>query len=374
MKAHIKQRIVSSITILAIATLFGGLAVLAKPTKIVAADIDKGGSAIEAAVSITAGKYTGLPLAQDEETFYKITVKAGQELKVVARLKPAASSGTLNTVKIYNGDRKEVASEFDSSGSGVNTITVATLANSEKASQTYYIEIADSAWGVESGELDVTLTDCYDAESTTDAGQTIDTALAIKSGSHKGYLALGDTDDYYSVPAAAGKLSIKVTPNSKMTPTLEVYDQNRTLIAEQTAQNAGQIFTLSANVGQAGNVYLHFKCDSYDCSKTALDYTFATSATGSSNAATPESNTTTVPDKTNGTVVNNYTWIGLAAAAAVVAVIVIVYFARRKKPSVAGSAKQNGQAPAAPAASAAATKESKSAGTTAEPVKDESKK
>lgn len=343
MNVQFKRRVLNPLAVIIISVLFGGLAILARPVETQAADIAKGGSAIEVAVPITAGKYTGLPLAQNEQTFYKITVKAGQELKVAGSFKPETMSygGTSNTIRLYNENRQEQAYEFEGTGGVTNVVSAVTLADSEKPSQTYYIEISDDSWGTASGELDVTLTDRYDAESTTDAGQTIDTTMTIKPGSHKGYMSQIDTDDYYSIPAAAGKFAVKVTPNGKMMPTVEIYDQNRTLLAEQTSTNPGQIFTLSADIVKTENIYLHFHCDiNTGCANAALDYTFVTSTTSSGDIASTDTTPTTTAKANNNAATNNNTWIGLAVLAVIIVAIVVAVIVanRKKKPSATPAA------------------------------------
>lgn len=342
MKHQIRSLFVIPFTILTIAILSGVGTVLFSTAEAKAAEIAKGGSAIETAVQITPGQYTGLPLAQDEKTFYKIPVNAGQELKVVGRFKPETNEygGTMNTIKLYNEDRKEVDNEYDGDGgtNGYNNVTVYGLVNSEKASQIYYIEVSDDTWGTQSGELDVTITDCFDAESKTDAGGSIEKALTIKSGSHKGYLSQDDTDDYYSVPASAGKFSIKVTPNSKITPTVEIYDQSKTKIAEQTSVNAGQIFTLTADLTKTENIFIHFTCDiNSGCENEARDYTFTTS-TNSNDKVVQTGDSTNRSDTASGTQNTNnadkntlYMWIGLAILAVILAIVITILIMRHHK-------------------------------------------
>lgn len=296
MKTDAQKCIVQSITFLTVAFLIGG-AVFLKPIQTKAADITKGGSAIEVAVPITPGKYTGIPLAADEATFYSISVKAGQELKVTGSfISERPEYGTINTIEIFNDDRKSLVSKFESEIN--NVVSVSALADSSKATHTYYIKASDDTWGTASGEIDITLTDRFDVESGTDAGKSIEKALTIKPGSHKGYLSDVDTDDYYSVPASQGAFSVKTTPSSKMSPTVEIYDQSRTKLAEQTADNAGQIFTLTADVPRTENVYLRFNCDiNSGCESEASEYSFITS-TGSGGVTDPNGGGTVTGDVT----------------------------------------------------------------------------
>lgn len=300
MSSYRRTGLIRSVTLFIVVLLLVGTTIFLKPEKTKAIDIAKGGSAIEVAVPITPGKYTGIPLAADEATFYSISVKAGQELKVTGSfIAERPEYGTINTVEIFNDDRKSLVSKFESEVN--NVVSVSALADSSKATHTYYIKASDDTWGTASGELEVSLTDRFDANSGTDAGASIEQALTIKPGTHKGYISAVDGDDYYSVPAAKGNFSVRTTPSSKIIPTVEIYDQTRTKLAEQTADNAGQIFTLSADAPRTENLYLRFNCDiNSGCESDASEYSFTTS-TGTGEIVVPDDGGTgtgdiTVPD------------------------------------------------------------------------------
>lgn len=338
MSTYFKKRIIKPFVALAVVMFLGGLAVFANPVKTMAADAI-GSSTIETASPITPGQYNGPALEFQQAAFYKITVKAGQELKIVGNFTPARTDygGTLNTIRIYDQDRVQLVDQFEGSGTAVNVVTATTLASSAKETQTYYIEVTDDAWGTSSSTLDISLTDRYDAESNTDAGQTIETAMAIQAGRHTGYLSQVDTDDYFSVPAASGKFSIKVIPNGKMQPMVEIYDQDRTILSTHMAQNVGEIFTLTADVAQAGNVFVHISCDSSTgCVDEAREYVFATSISGNGdvveNTATDgQSNLTTAAGAATSQN-NNNLWIALGILGVIVVIVIVaVVVSKRKK-------------------------------------------
>lgn len=345
MNACIK-RIVKPLFFLLVAAFFSCLVI--NPAKTQAADAI-GGSSIETAVQITPGQYNGPSLEYGQAAYYKITINAGQELKVVGNFTPMTTSygGTSNSIRFYDENRVQLVDQYGNSGVVVNVVTAATLASSVKASQTYYIEITDDSWGTASSTLDVSLTDRFDANSTTDAGQTIETAMSIEQGEYSGYLSQVDSDDYYSVPASAGQFTVSITPYINMSPTIEIYDQNRTLLATQWAQNAGEIFQITADVQQAGNVYVHINCNvNYGCVDEAYEYTFT--AYGGNNedlVTTAETITTgtTAQQETTSKTTNYLWWIVAAVAGVIVMIIIIVLVARRKKPqstTVASGAEQ----------------------------------
>ncbi len=335
MKACIKC-IVKPLAILVVAAFFG---CLINPTKVQAADA-VGGDSLGTAVQITPGQYNGPALEFEQAAYYKITVNAGQELKVVGSFIPMTTSygGTSNSIRFYDENYVQLVDQYENSSVAVNVVTATTLASSVKSSQTYYIEITDESWGTASSTLDISLTDRFDANSTTDAGQTIDTALPIALGEYNGYLSQVDTDDYYSVSAAAGQLSVSITPYVDMSPTIEIYDQDRTLLASQWAQNAGEIFQVTANIQKAGNVYVHINCDmNTGCVDEAYEYAFTVAAANSENlistgnGGTTSSTSTTTQPVTESKSTNYLWWIIAAVVVAVIVVLIIIFASRRKK-------------------------------------------
>lgn len=229
--------------------------------KVLAASLPAGGTTIDSAVVISAGSYSVGALVEKENHYYSIGVKAGQELTVTGKFKVLTENeqyGTLDTIELYDSNKESLVSSFDDAGS---LITVSTLASSEKTDNIYFIRISDDTWGTESGELTVTLTDRFDANSGTDAGQKIESALAISSGSYKGYFSQVDIDDYYAISAKKGAFSVKLTPEAKTSPTVKIFDSNRKELASETAENEGAVISLSTDLASDQTVYVDVNCD-----------------------------------------------------------------------------------------------------------------
>jgi len=257
-----------------------------------AASIAKGGATIDAAVSITAGTYTVGALVEKEPQFYSISVKAGQELTVSGTFKVASeyeSYGTNNALEIFDDAKVSLTDAYETAG---DPISVATLADSSKATHTYYVKMADDTWGTESGNITIALNDRFDANLGTDAGGGFDVANTITSGSYTGYLSQVDTDDYFIVSADKGSASVKLTPASDATPTVKIYDANRKLLEEKSGSNDGEIFTATAEIEATQKIYIQINCDiNNGCVDAASKYSIVISAGGSTSGTG-----TTVPE------------------------------------------------------------------------------
>ncbi|MFA7244161.1 MAG: hypothetical protein WC080_02660 [Patescibacteria group bacterium] len=267
-------KICASLLVLSLMTIFIPF------SKVQAASLPSGGSTIDTAVGIAAGSYTVGRLVENEKHFYSISVKAGQELKVTGTFKVLtenAQYGTLNTIELFSDDKESMVSEFEDAPA---PITVAALANSTKSTHTFYIRLSDDTWGTESGTFEVSLTDRFDAGSTTDAGQAITSAMSLNPGTYTGYYSSVDTDDYYAVSAKAGPFSVKLTPDTKAVPTVKVFDSNRTELGYEMAGNAGEIKTVSVDLSSDQVVYVGINCDiNSGCETAASEYNMVISAT-----------------------------------------------------------------------------------------------
>ena len=216
-----------------------------------------GGSSFETAVLLSPGKYQGGPLQEwQNPIYYSIQVKAGQ--KIDAEAKYFSESGC--TLYLYNEAQEELISDY-SEDPKVNW-----LANASKSSYKYYLKIANDASPVESFSLEVSLTNYYDANSGTDAGDTFDKAVTIAPGTYSGYLtgfsgimnSVGDDwQDIYKVGLKKGvTYEFKATPPSKTSLTFSLYDLNRQLIKEESSANPGGIVSLSLVPSADTNIFV----------------------------------------------------------------------------------------------------------------------
>ena len=232
-----------------------------------------GGSSFGTAVLLNPGQYQGGPLQEwQAPIYYSIQVKAGQQ--ITAEAKSFTESGC--TVILYNENQEELISNYDTNPK------VIWLANADKSVHNYYLKISNDASAVESFTLDVSLTDYYDANSSTDAGATFDQALTVTPGTYTSYLtgysgimnAVGDDwQDVYKIGLKKGvTYEFKVTPPSKTTLDLKLYDANRQLLKEESSANGGAIVALSLVSSADTNVFLSVENSEYAYQDSLVNY------------------------------------------------------------------------------------------------------
>lgn len=227
--------------------LLGGFSVAS------AAALPTAGTSFGTAVQLSPGSYQGGALSEWQELFYSVQLGAGQRISIEA--KSFAESGC--SMYLYNENEEEVNSAYDTNPK----ITWMTGAGNK-----YYLKIANDASAVSSFTLDVSLTNYYDANTQTDAGESFDRAMTVAPGTYSGYLAgnayiiseSGDDDvDMYKIALAKGNTYVfKLTPPSKTELTLSLYNANRQLIEEDSSANKGAIVTLSLTPSADTNVFV----------------------------------------------------------------------------------------------------------------------
>ncbi|HOD96892.1 MAG: zinc ribbon domain-containing protein [Candidatus Paceibacterota bacterium] len=275
-----------------ISLLFAGLMFAGTNLVMAQQTLPAGGDSFESASLIQPGKYQSGSL--DEETglekYYFIEgVKPGQEIKIKGVFM-AGSHSTSNKIILYNEEMEELLNVDDINNSSV-VLSASWLPNSDQSSYKYYFKIvnegSDLWYQTESFTLEISLVDRYDAGSQTDAGDTIDKALAIAPASnYQSYLAgccacspyqiqEGGTDfkDFYKIAVKKGQtLNIEVVPPSEAEMELEIYNTKRQLLESETAENEGAILTTSLNVINDGDIFVAVICGDY-CSSKLVAYT-----------------------------------------------------------------------------------------------------
>ncbi len=244
----------------------------------------QGGSSFESAVEIKPGLYQGGQLGWEEEAtkqqvYYLNDIKSGQAIEAATKF----SGDTNLSVSLYNSDENKLADVYG--GQGIDAL--GWLVGSPTKTGTYYLVLRNDA--VEQAtniSLDLKVSDKYDANSSSDAGDTIPQALLISLGTYQGYFSGeqgNDEKDYYSLALKKGnKVSVKVTPPSKDSINVAVYDTNRSKLDENTSSGTGEITTLSFTPANDGNYYLEVSCY-YGCEKIVnykMEITGATLPTG----------------------------------------------------------------------------------------------
>ncbi|MEK7580077.1 MAG: EB domain-containing protein, partial [Patescibacteria group bacterium] len=220
-----------------------------------------GGGSFSTAVKIAPGQYQGFALEAGQAIYYYFEATPGQ----LARLKGqfvSGEGGSFDWIRIYNAEEEELVGEFESNGK----VEVGWLLNSAKATHKIYTKIYDDGSGTESFTLDFSLVNKFDANSGTDAGDTFDKFVNIAPGAYNGYLSgiagitqsLGnDWKDIYKIGLKKGvTYEFKVTPPSKTSLTLSLYDLDRQLLKEESSANSGAIVSLSLVPSADTNVFV----------------------------------------------------------------------------------------------------------------------
>jgi len=232
-----------------------------------------GGSSFGTATPLATGQYQGgALLAWQEPFYYSVRVGAGQQITAEAR--SFAQSGC--TVYLYGDNQEELTYSYDTNPK------IIWLANADKSVHTYYLKIVNDASDVSSFTLSVALANYYDAGSSTDAGATFDQALTIAPGTYTSYLTgyAGITDDVgddwqdvYKIGLQKGvTYEFKVTPPSKTTLDLKLYDANRQLLKEESSANEGAIVTLSLIPAANTNIFLSVISSGYPYQDALVNY------------------------------------------------------------------------------------------------------
>ncbi|MCX6695076.1 MAG: zinc ribbon domain-containing protein [Candidatus Altiarchaeota archaeon] len=250
------------------------------------APLPSGGSSFDAAVELSPGAYEGElgvalpsgPSVQDStQYFYVKGLKAGQEISASGSLKGKTSLGSSVTFGLYDEDRKEVDKNGVAAYDAPASINLAGLANSEK----YYVTVKVD--GPATSSITLSVSDKYDAGSSTDAGGEFESAMAITPGRYTGYLAGGkgsDTVDTYRVSAKKGVvLTVEANPKSNALMKVAVYDLNKQLIEEKTALNPGAAVRNSVGITKDEDIYVAVTCDG-GCSNSVVEYTLSFPGSG----------------------------------------------------------------------------------------------
>jgi len=237
--------------------------------------LPKGGDGFENAVKIELGSYQGGSLGNKEKEYFYVTdIKPGQEVKVKTIFTPDGEA--IASIDLYDENRMDLANCYDSGKNTDIPCEVSWLTNSDRESYKYYIRPGSDLWGIASYLLDISLTNYYDANSQTDAGDTFEKAMDVTSGEYEAYLSGEkgtDTKDFYKLAVEKGKtLTVKVTPPTEAVMTIVVYDGNRAELNSEYASNPGAIITNSVAIEKSGNVFVAVLCDTW-CSENLVAYT-----------------------------------------------------------------------------------------------------
>jgi len=223
-----------------------------------------GGDSFDDAVTIEPGSYETdheMGWRDDDMEYFKITeLNAGQTLKISITTDWVTDETAW--AGIYDSSRVGL---HDDSFSASETNAVASWATS--STDTFYIKIGSYVSTLQVGaSIDISVENHYDANSTTDAGDTYATALDVTAGNYESCHMAGDKygsepgdddKDYYVISLESGQLlDVTVTPPSDASFGLTIYDQDRTNVASTNSANPGAITSTSWTAPSAQDVYV----------------------------------------------------------------------------------------------------------------------
>jgi hypothetical protein len=199
------------------------------------------GDTFDTATQLTStnATYPGLLRDLDVDDYYKVTLTAGQTLSV--NVTPVSSLKVW--LGLYNPARNEVVSDVPNKGLMAK---VSWTTNSAQTSYTYYVVVeADDGFGNYS--MASSIVSQNDAASGGDAGDALDTATPMTTGTFYGLLKDEDTNDCFRLVqnvTAGQSLYVTVIPSAGQALSVYVYDEARNQKTYGTA-NPGVAVVLS---------------------------------------------------------------------------------------------------------------------------------
>lgn len=234
--------------------------------------LPKGGDSFETAVKLETGSYTAdREIAQDSYEYFKITLKAGQVIKV--KFTTPGEGSPYAGASIYSSEEEQVQEEVIIGDPNKSE----TLVWAPSKTGIFYITVGNSYNENAKGtKYAISLEDLFDAGSQTDAGSTFDKAMKITKGEYEGYLSGkkgDDTEDLYKIAVKKGtKLTVILTPPEEASPSVKLYDSSRKVIESKYASNPGAIVTVSVSITKSEDVFIELSCDRWQ-SKDIVSYT-----------------------------------------------------------------------------------------------------
>jgi len=238
--------------------------------------LPQGGDSFETAVKLRAGSYQGGVLGEREvRYFYLEGIRPGQEIKIKGSFTAAWIGGAIANLGLYDQNRTRVV-ENSELIDRATPITISWLPNADRSLYKYYLKISSDGGEMSSHSLTISLTNRYDAGSQTDAGDVFERAMNITTGNHAAYLsgASGtDTKDFYRVGIKKDEtLTVRITPPSKASLTLKIYNSNRQVLQEVFAANPGAIVQTAFRATTSEDLFVEVSCDGW-CSANLVNYT-----------------------------------------------------------------------------------------------------
>lgn len=241
-----------------------------------AASIPEGGSSFEEATFIEPGEYEEFNIEGDGELYYKLNVKAGQEVRADFQYKchPDASRYHYYDIVwgLYDSNRTAVATDSflaDCNSSDFSSTEIAWMPNSDQSEYEYYLKIGceKPGEGVNIKGLSISVTDYYDAQSQTDAGNSVTSAMGVEFGEYEGALSGesgSDKKDVYRVSIGSDKtLSARLVPPTDEILEVAVLNSDRKEIRKERSANKGAVVENNVPIYMGGDYYVSVSCREY---------------------------------------------------------------------------------------------------------------
>lgn len=323
-------------------------------TAMAAEALPSGGEDFGTAVTIEPGSYvTDHEIAQNSFEYFKVSIKAGQMLKV--KVTTPAGEYPYAGVTVYDLEQEEIGSETII-GDALTSETVSWLRSYEDSS-IFYIAVGseydENAIGT---TYAISVNDYYDAGTQTDVGGTHDTALKLTSvGEYRGYVVsqyLGtDLVDFYEIRVEEGKsLTVRATPSEEGYLEVTIYNSDKEELASKVSANEGAIVTVSSPeaLNQAGDLFIKVDGSWSGELEEPIDYTLEISTpegtttngdTTSNGDTTADGDTTTNGGAAGGP---NWTLIGAGVIGLILTGVLASAFLKKKKQPAPSKADQSG--------------------------------
>ena len=239
--------------------------------------LPRGGHGHADAVALAPGEYVmNWKLDKDVHEYWSVQAKPGQVVR--AMLRPSQDRGYLGGV-LYGPEKNDLVRE----GCTNRDSTLNWLTNAPRGTATYYLSIGGCNGVANGTSLLLSVDDAFDAGSGTDVGDDFNSAYDLSPGKYEGALVGhhgDDQKDFYRLKAveAGKKIQIKLTPPTDSGFDATIYDQDRALVAQKRAPNAGAITRLSWSPQEAQEeVYLLVEPHHYPQGSAAVPYSFEVS-------------------------------------------------------------------------------------------------
>lgn len=200
-------------------------------------------------------KYSYIEIKPGQEFIFKTTFDAGGDYNLI--------------IEFFDMDRSKIGENILHKGDSGSFCYVT---SSEKELYRFYIRIKNEASVIKKYHTSISIEDHFDANSETDAGDTLNDALSISPGNYEGHLARkkgkmdsydnvgNDLLDYYKLPIQSGdKVTITLTPSSEDRLRLSLYNEDRECVKTEDSKETGSIARTQWFADSSQHIFIRVK-------------------------------------------------------------------------------------------------------------------